>query len=30
MQNSDVLKWKIRNKGHVIIKETCYSESINK
>ena len=30
MQNSDVLKWKMRNKGHVVIKETCYSESINK
>ena len=30
MQNSDVLKWKMRNKGHAVIKETCYSESINK
>ena len=29
MQNSDVLKWKMRNKGHVVIKETRYEESIN-
>ena len=30
MQNSDVLKWKIRNAGRYVIKEIYYSESINK
>ena len=30
LQNNDVLKWKIRNKGRVVIKENRYSESINR
>lgn len=30
LQNNDVTKWKMRNKGRVVIKENRYSESINR
>lgn len=30
MQNNDVLKWRLNNKGCAVIKENIYSESINR